>query len=66
MQLMYVIGKWSKGIRHSRSLIVLAIVSSLLAGVGYTLLIALIKQALSGGLQTQSNLIWTFVAFCLV
>jgi putative pyoverdin transport system ATP-binding/permease protein len=66
MQLMYLIGKWSKGIRHSRSLIVLAIVSSLLAGVGYTLLIALIKQALSGGLQTQSNLIWTFVAFCLV
>lgn len=65
LQLIYVIGKWSKGIRHSRSLIVLAIVSSLLAGAGYTMLIALIRSALSDGLLIQSNLIWMFVAFCL-
>lgn len=66
LQLMYVIGKWSKGIRRSRSLIVFATLSSLLAGVGYTMLIALIKSALSGGLVADSGLIWTFVAFCLL
>ena len=62
---MYVIGKWSKGIRHSRSLIVLAIAGSLLAGVGYTMLIALIKSAVSNESLAQSKLIWMFVAFCI-
>jgi len=65
IQLMYVIGKWSKGIRHSRSLIVLAIAGSLLAGVGYTMLIALIKSAVSNESLAQSKLIWMFVAFCI-
>ena len=64
LKLMYVIGKWSKGIRHSRSMLGLAILTSVLAGVGYTLLIALIREALGGGLA-GSNLIWSFVAFCL-
>jgi putative pyoverdin transport system ATP-binding/permease protein len=64
-KLMQVIGKWSKGIRHSRKLIVLAVLTSFLAGVGYTLLIALIKRAIGAGLTTQPNLTWTFVAFCL-
>src|SRR5688572_9612319 len=65
LKLMYVIGKWSTGIRHSRTLIVLAILSSFLAGVGYTMLIALIKNALADGLFSQPNLVWSFVAFCV-
>jgi len=65
LKLMYVIGKWSKGIRHSRKMIAVAILASFLAGVGYTMLIALIKTSLSGGLRSDSKLIWTFVAFCL-
>ena len=64
LKLMYVIGKWSKGISHSRSMLGLAILTSVLAGVGYTLLIALIREALGGGLA-GSNLVWSFVAFCL-
>ena len=65
LKLMYVIGKWSKGIRHSRKLIALAVLTSFLAGVGYTVLIALIRKALGGGLTTQPGLVWTFVAFCI-
>lgn len=65
LKLMYVIGKWSKGIRHSRLMIALAIFTSFLAGVGYTMLIALIKRALADGLLTQANLAWSFVALCL-
>ncbi|HKV33207.1 MAG TPA: cyclic peptide export ABC transporter [Pyrinomonadaceae bacterium] len=67
LKLMQVIGKWSKGIRHSRKLIVLAVVTSFLAGVGYTMLIALIKRAVGDGLTgaAPSGLTWTFVAFCL-
>jgi putative ATP-binding cassette transporter len=65
LKLMYVIGKWSKGIRHSRLMIALAIFSSFLAGVGYTMLIALIKRALADGLLTQTSIAWSFVALCL-
>src|ERR1041384_2504365 len=65
LKLMVVIGKWSKGIRHARSMIAVAILTSFIAGVGYTLLIALIKGALSGGLLSQSTVIWPFVTFCL-
>src|SRR5690242_1999800 len=64
-KLIRVIGKWSKGIRHSKKLIVLAVITSFLAGVGYTMLIALIKQAIGAGLLSQPKLTWTFVAFCL-
>lgn len=64
-KLMQVIGKWSKGIRHSRKLIALAVVTSFLAGVGYTMLIALIKRAVGDGLSSQPGLSWTFVAFCV-
>ncbi|HKS11282.1 MAG TPA: cyclic peptide export ABC transporter [Pyrinomonadaceae bacterium] len=67
IKLVQVIGKWSKGIRHSRKLIVLAVATSFLAGVGYTTLIALIKRAVGDGLTgvAPSGLTWTFVAFCL-
>ena len=65
LKLMGVIAKWSKGIRHSRTLIVVAILTSFVAGVGYTALIALIKGALTDGLLSQPNVIWSFVAFCL-
>ena len=67
IKLVQVIGKWSKGIRHSRKLIVLAVVTSFLAGVGYTMLIALIKRAVGDGLTgaLPSGLTWTFIAFCL-
>jgi putative ATP-binding cassette transporter len=46
-------------------MIAVAVLTSFLAGVGYTLLIALIKSSLSGGLFAQSKLIWSFVALCL-
>ncbi len=65
LKLMSVVAKWSKGIRHSRTMIVLAVLTSFIAGVGYTMLIALIKGALADGLLSKPNLIWSFVAFCL-
>ena len=65
LKLMSVIAKWSKGIRHSRMMIAVAIVTSFIAGVGYTMLIALIKGALADGLLSSPNVIWSFVAFCL-
>jgi len=65
LKLIHVVGKWSKGIRHSRKMIGLAVLTSFIAGVGYTMLIALIKTALGGGLTSQPELVWTFFAFCL-
>jgi len=47
-------------------MIVFAVITSFLAGVGYTMLIALIKKALADGALTQGKLIWTFVALCAV
>jgi putative ATP-binding cassette transporter len=64
-KLVKIVGKWSQGIRRSKSLIALAVVTSFLAGVGYTMLIALIKRAIGDGLASQSSLTWVFVAFCL-
>src|SRR5262249_14729737 len=64
-QLISILGRWSKGIRHSRTMIALAVVASFLAGVGYTMLLALIKKAVSEGLSSQPNLVWMFVVFCL-
>lgn len=65
LKLMFVIARWSKGIRHARTMIAVAILTSFIAGVGYTLLIALIKGALADGLLSQGRVIWPFVAFCL-
>lgn len=65
LKLLFVIARWSKGIRHSRALIAVAILTSFIAGVGYTLLIALIKGALADGLLSQAKVIWPFVTFCL-
>ena len=65
LKMMYVILRWSKGIRHSKLLIVLAVLTSFLAGVGYTTLIAFIKKVLSDGFVWQAGLIWSFVAFCV-
>ena len=65
LKIIYVIGKWSRGIRHARTMIALAVLTSFLAGVGYTMLIALIKQVLSDGLFTQSSVAWSFVALCV-
>lgn len=65
LKLMSVIAKWSRGIRHSRTMIGLAILTSFIAGVGYTMLIALIKGALADNLLAEPNLIWSFVVFCL-
>ena len=64
LKLMYVIGKWSKGIRHSRLMIALAVGTSFLAGIGYTALLALIKRALADGLFAQPKVVWSFIAFC--
>ena len=65
LQIIYVVGKWSKGIRHSRTMILLAVFTSFLAGVGYTMLIALIKRAVADGQIAQPGLAWSFVALCL-
>jgi putative ATP-binding cassette transporter len=65
LKLMYVVGKWSKGIRHSKTLIVLAVITSFLAGVGYTMLIAFIKKVLADGVLWQPKVIWSFVALCV-
>jgi putative ATP-binding cassette transporter len=46
-------------------LIVLAVLTSFLAGIGYTMLLALIKRALADGLFSQPGTVWTFVALCL-
>lgn len=45
---------------------IVAILSSFLAGVGYTLLVALTKQILTDGLFAQTRTIWAFMAFCIV
>jgi putative ATP-binding cassette transporter len=66
IQLTYTIAKWSKRIPKSRRLMIVAVLSSFLAGVGYTLLVALTKQILTAGLFAQARTIWTFMAFCLV
>lgn len=66
LQLLSVILNWSKGIRHAKVMVALATLSSFLAGVGYTGLIALIKTILSDGLLSEPRLIWTFFALCLV
>lgn len=63
IKLIYVIVKWSRNIPHSRSLIVFAIVSSFLAGVGYTALIALVKIILADG--QRSAQMWPFFALCV-
>lgn len=65
LQLTYTIAKWSKGLRHSRSMLIVAIAASFVAGVGYTLLVALIKQILTDGSFTQTTTIWSFVALCI-
>ena len=65
IKLVQIIGKWSQGIRRAKTLLALAIVTSFLAGVGYTTLIALIKRAIGDNPASQSNITWTFVAFCL-
>jgi len=65
LQLVYVMARWSKGIRLSKSMIALAILTSLLAGFGYTMLIALIKGILAGGLSAGSRPAWEFFALCI-
>ncbi|HEX5603000.1 MAG TPA: cyclic peptide export ABC transporter [Pyrinomonadaceae bacterium] len=65
-QLIFVIAKWSKAIPRSRTTILLAIVSSFLAGVGYTILIALTKKILSESLFLQTQLISKFFALCIL
>ena len=65
LKIIYVVGKWSRSIRHSRALIALAVLTSFVAGVGYTMLIALIKRVLADGLFSQPRLAWSFLALCL-
>jgi putative ATP-binding cassette transporter len=65
LQLIQVVARWSKGIRRSRSLIALAIGFSFLAGVGYTLLIALTKRLLSESAASRPQFVLTFFALCV-
>lgn len=66
LQLVKVVARWSRAIRLSKATIALAVMTSLLAGVGYTLLIALIRRVLSEGLLSQPGVIWQFFALCLL
>lgn len=66
LQLTFTIAKWSKGIRKARSLMLVAVLASFLAGIGYTLLVALTKQILTSGLIIEARTIWAFAGFCLV
>jgi len=61
-----VVLSWSKGIRHSKTIIALATLSSFLAGIGYTTLIALIKTILSDRQFSQPGLFWKFFVLCAV
>ena len=65
LKMILVLARWSKGIRHSRKLIALAVFTSFLAGVGYTMLLAFIRRALDSGFNSQPKLVWMFVVFCL-
>jgi putative ATP-binding cassette transporter len=47
-------------------MMIVAISASFLAGVGYTLLVALTKQILTNGSLTQTTTVWTFIALCIV
>ncbi|MFL6282404.1 MAG: cyclic peptide export ABC transporter [Pyrinomonadaceae bacterium] len=65
-RLIQVVAKWSEVIRLSRGLIALAILASVLAGIGYTMLIALIRDILSQGLSSRPGDFWRFFALCVV
>jgi putative ATP-binding cassette transporter len=66
IQLIFVIAKWSKAIPRSRTIILLAIIASFLAGVGYTILIALTKRILAETVFSQTQLISAFFALCIL
>jgi len=64
IQLGLIIARWSKGIPRARTMIMLAIVCSALAGVGYSMLIALVKNLVSSG--ARPNMTWMFFGLCIV
>jgi putative ATP-binding cassette transporter len=66
LRLVSVIAKWSRGIHHSRGILLLAVVASCLAGVGYTMLIALVKGLLSDGQSPWPWAAQTFFALCVL
>ncbi|HEX8557937.1 MAG TPA: cyclic peptide export ABC transporter [Pyrinomonadaceae bacterium] len=65
LQLIQVVARWSKGIPRSRGIIAFAIAFSFLAGVGYTLLIALTKRLLSESGSSRPQFALTFFALCV-
>jgi putative ATP-binding cassette transporter len=66
LKLFSIILSWTKGIRLSKTMVVLAILSSFLAGIGYTALIALVKTILSDGLFSKPWTILMFSTLCIV
>ncbi|MET0645778.1 MAG: cyclic peptide export ABC transporter [Pyrinomonadaceae bacterium] len=66
LQLLSVVLGWSREIPRARAVVALATVSSLLAGIGYTGLIALVKTILSDGLTSEPRTMWTFFALCII
>jgi putative pyoverdin transport system ATP-binding/permease protein len=58
--------RWSKSVRHSRPIIVLATVAGVIAGIGSTVLIATINSALTGDQTSRTSLIWWVVALCII
>jgi putative pyoverdin transport system ATP-binding/permease protein len=56
----------SRGIRHARAAVLLAVVTSVLSGVSNLCLVAFINSALSAGGQPPARLVWWFAAFCLL
>lgn len=64
VQLLSVLLDWSRGVRHSRMMVLLASVAGILSGLGSTALIAVINSALSGSAASPSTLVWEFAALC--
>lgn len=63
-QLLSVLLDWSKGVKSSRSMILLASLAGVIAGLGSTVLIALINTVLAGGGVPRAALVWQFIGLC--
>jgi putative ATP-binding cassette transporter len=55
---------WTRGVKRSRVIIAIVVITGAISGFGFTALIAIINAALSG--RRTPALIWGFIALCLV
>jgi len=64
-QLISVLMKWSRSVRHSRMLMFLTATCGIISGLGSTALIVVINTALSGN-APKRTLVWQFAALCVI